>query len=909
MRKIIITLLIIAISGGGYFLYEYWVKAERITLWSLVPESAIIVYENNNLVDTWNELQSIPTWENLTTIESVNKIDEHLIFLDSLLGGGNFEQLTRKNPILISLHITSRDQFDFLFQLEVNTIESHTAVWHALDQLASKGFRSVKRTYLGHTLTEISKGKDIYTYIFYENYFIGSFTPFLVEDVIRTMDEPASVSFAAQHESLFSVVKLQNDAGNLYINASRLGDLANVFSDQLKFNSSELNQLASSIFLDLSFDDKNISLNGFSTVQNSTNSFLTTFYDNPASTFELSNLIPERTAFFYHYSVTDSRKWNESLKTYWTENQSQPINLRSLLRDKYDVDLNQYFNWIEGEVGLAILESSDIDDPNKLIFVKTKDPTETIKQLNQLADRSQNPPDSVYSEMYANIRITQVTVPELPLSLFGQSFNQFDYTFFTIHDQYLIMANNIEAIKNWYEDYSNDNTWGKSIKTIQFLDATLKEANFSLYVNSNRAWNAIRANLSSDWLRFSEENSSVFRRIEMSAFQFSYIDNKFYTSLVFNQPEGNINNSSNYTEKQSIDFAAPIVTKPFIVRNHTNRNFETLLQDSLNNLYLVGSDGQVLWTDNIGQRINSEVFQIDFYKNGKLQYLFASDYHLHVIDRNGGYVPPYPQKIEEGVKIDYLTLVDYDKSKNYRFMVVDESGDIYLFDKNGKNLDGWKPRKLDGTLAAPAFHRRIRTRDRMIAIQNNGVVNVLGRTGLMSSGFPIDLKANTISPAHVSIGSSFENSQLTTITDGGEIVSFNLVGKILKRQQLYKPTPETQFATLPDALGQSYLFVRKSANRLAIIDMSGEVLFEKDYLSSNDLTWQYYNFGGNKEIIIVIDKEQEFAYLYNRNGQLINYQPVETSHELGLLYFTSQDKFQLYRVFGNQFSMLEFNYP
>lgn len=909
MRKIIITLVLVTISGGGYLLYESWFKSEQLTLWSLVPESAVLVYENTDLIDTWNRLQTIPTWESISNIQSIDQLDGHLTLLDSLMGGDDIlQRITSKNPVLISLHITSQNQFDFLFQLEVNNIESHAAVWQALDQLKDKGFRSDKRNYQGHTLTEITRDEDVLTYIFYQNYFIGSFTPFLVEDVIRTIDDPQTISFEAQHIGLFSLVKLQNDAGNLYINSKRFGDFINVFADDLKFNSSELNQLVTSTFLDLSFDDKSISLNGFSIVDAKSSSLLTTFYNNPATTFELSNLIPSRTAIFYHYSMTDSKKWNESLQSFWEKNQPQTISSRALILEQYDVDVNQYFDWIQNEIGVATMESNDLDNPNKLAFVKTNDSNEAFKQLSQLADRSLKPSDSAHTEIYDDIRITRISINDFPKSLFGQSFNQFNTTFFTIQDEYIVMANNVEAIKSWYEDYSNDNTWGKSLKSIQFLDETLKEANFSLYVNSNRAWNAIRDNLSSDWLRFSEENSGVIRRFEMSAFQFSYIDNKFYTSVVFNQLQGNINSDANYVERQSIEFAAPIITKPYIVRNHTNGEFETLLQDSLSNLYLIGADGEVLWTDSIDQRIKTDVFQVDYFKNGKLQYLFATDYDLHLIDRNGDYVAPYPIRIKEDKKIDYLSLVDYDKSKRYRFMVADESGDIYLYDKNGKNLDGWKPKKLSGALAAPAFHRRIRSRDRMVAVEKKGILNVISRTGQMSKGFPIDLKANSNSPVFVSAGSSFENSTLTTITDEGEIVSVNFLGQILKREQLYKPTTDTRFSTLPDALGQSYVFIRNSANRLAVIDPAGEVLFEKDYLSSDNLIWQYYNFGGGKEIILVLDKGQEFAYLYNRSGQLINYQPIEVSQEVSLLYFSTEDEYRLFKVFGNQFSILEFNY-
>ena len=909
MKQFAITILAISLLGIGYVFYEQWFKTSNETLWSFVPESAIAVFENENLLDTWESLQSTETWNNLSNVHSFGLIGDRLNSLDTVMGGnGALAKITNNNRLLTSLHITSEHQFDFLFQIEIDDIESHAGVWQALDKIQEMGFRSQSRTYQGHTLTEITDGESAFTYIFYQNFFIGSFTPFLVEDVIRTIDTKGSTSFEAQHRSLFSLVKLQNDHGNLYVNSSRIGDLVGVFVDELQYAPEVLNDLLKSTFLDVSFDDKNISFNGFSTQSNIPN-FLNTFHENPASTLRLSNLIPQRTSTYHHISFNDAVKWNSSLQEFWSNSQPDIVALRKQLQEKNDVDVSQYFKWIHDQIGFAVLESNNHDAPPQLLFVPTKDPTEAFKDLNQLVSRTLNAGDSIYKETYDNIEIAQITVSDFPKALFGNLFSGFESTYFTFLDEFIIMSNNAEEIKNWYDSYTSDNTWGKSLKTIQFLDATLKEANYTLYIKTDRSWNSIKSHLSPKWTRFMDENAGVFRRFEMGAFQFSYIDSKFYTNIVLQQPESGPNAGVNYNTKQAIDFATPIVTTPFIVRNHNTRDFEVLLQDSLNNLYLIGSEGEVLWNDSIGHRINSEVFQIDFYKNGKLQYLFASSEHLFVVDRNGDSVPPYPKEINYGdEKIEFLSLVDYDKSKNYRFMVSTNGGNIYLYDKNGKNLDGWKPRELGSRLSASAFHRRIRSRDRMIAVEKRGMVNVISRTGLMSGGFPIDLKSDTQGAPYISVGSDFENSSLTTITQSGEIVSINFNGEIIKRQQLYKPTPDTEFSTLIDVMGQSYLFVRKSANRLAIMDSNGEILFEKDYLSSNNLSWQYYNYGGNKEIIIVLDKDQEFAYLYSKNGQLINYQPVEASQPVGLLYFTTEDNFRLYKVYGNQFSVLEFSY-
>ena len=53
--------------------------------------------------------------------------------------------------------------------------------------------------------------------------------------------------------------------------------------------------------------------------------------------------------------------------------------------------------------------------------------------------------------------------------------------------------------------------------------------------------------------------------------------------------------------------------KPAIVVNHNTGERELFVQDEGNTIYLIND-----------VEINSEVYQVDMFKNGKLQYLFST---------------------------------------------------------------------------------------------------------------------------------------------------------------------------------------------------------------------------------------------------------------------------------------------
>src|SRR5690606_28612127 len=85
--------------------------------------------------------------------------------------------------------------------------------------------------------------------------------------------------------------------------------------------------------------------------------------------------------------------------------------------------------------------------------------------------------------------------------------------------------------------------------------------------------------------------------------------------------------------------------QPSIVRSHVDKSLEVLVQDSLNQSHLLSSTGSALWSKQMDGPIIGELFQVDYYKHGKLQYLFATEGKLHIIDRLGNYVPPFPVTI------------------------------------------------------------------------------------------------------------------------------------------------------------------------------------------------------------------------------------------------------------------------
>ena len=329
-----------------------------------------------------------------------------------------------------------------------------------------------------------------------------------------------------------------------------------------------------------------------------------------------------------------------------------------------------------------------------------------------------------------------------------------------------------------------------------------------------------------------------------------------------------------------------------------------IVQDTSYQMNLVSVQGELLWKKQLANKIIGNVYQVDYYKNNKLQYLFSTQDAIHIIDRTGTYVPGYPLQLPSQSKISKLSLIDYDNSKNYRIMVATRKGQYYLHDKSGRRLEGWNPNDLAGIPAMPGEHLRIRNRDHLIFLSERGVINVLNRRGNARRGFPVNLNSSVRNPVFINRGTNDENTTLSVLLDEGVIIDINLRGQTTKREHIYKATTNDQYKLAISSNKRSFVILRFDENSASILDQDGKELFQHVYAPSDEMGVKYYNFGNNNEIIIITDRLQEVTYLYDKNGNLMHHKPLNTGHDISLLYYENENMYRLYTTFENQLHTL-----
>jgi len=873
LKNIIISILITLIGIAGYFAYKYYKDIDSMNSWDFVPQNSVGVYESTKINEILEEIDSIFLFSKIQSIITNNSSTKPSnIYL--------LKDFFDKTHTLISLHITSNSTIDVLFLLDLSNNKSEKLKEYLGKVRIEQNYTHSVRKYKDVDIHEIVKGGESISYVFYKGIFISSSTSYLVEDAIRTVLDKNLNSIRENSSELFAMPKLKNDDGNVYMNGEKINELINIFiMDDVK------HPFLKSVFYDLNVDTNKLLLNGFAFDRSSLG--LNTFNKQAPIPINIFDYIPNETLYLYHLGIENSEQWLSKIKI-----------------DKDSLNLKRLYKWVGNEI--AIFETG-ISNENieKVLFVKTTDINEALNHINILAESNVDPEtDSLYFELYANYEIKELQIKEFPFQAFGNKFKGFEQSFYFVLDDYVVMSNSIYAIKKLLNSIEIEETWGRSIGKSKFLESTLKEANVSLFFNMPKMWEKLYGSLDDSWKKVIED-IELQNSISNGAIQFSNVDDKFYSSIVLELNNKKEKVKGSYDIVSDTYFESKVITKPFIVKNHNNFSFETLVQDSLTQLYLVDHKGDVLWKDSIGDIIVGKIHQIDYYKNKKLQYFFATSSQLHLIDRKGNYVEGFPKQLN--FSIEQVSVVDYDNSKNYRFIVEDGEGRIYTYDKMLTNLEGWSPRKIDGKLSEPVKHVRVRGRDYMIAIQKNGQVNIMNRRGEFEKGFPLKLDMNIESKMFVSVGSNSKTTTITLLSTEGKLITFNINGEVVDRKELYKPSKETKFKISVSRSIKSFVIYRIDNNRLAILDKEGNMIFEKDYLNANIKNIQNYDFGvGNKIYAVNIDN-QHFTYVYNHDGELLNSTPLNSNFEIGLLdYSSSLNKTMVYTCYNNHLTIYSY---
>ena len=457
---------------------------------------------------------------------------------------------------------------------------------------------------------------------------------------------------------------------------------------------------------------------------------------------------------FFFSSCDKISKKNTSLYDLIPENSEFVISIKNLSKFKSSVTNNDYLNTvINSNLTLKNLISQldKINDDTELL-IGLYDYNNTT-HYNIIGREIHN--DSLRNLEFSFENIDIITSnsnykPEANNDLFVQKFKKINQTntnfsialdslktkeFFkkvfknevNISDGNLIInidaSNNLIYINGVVDNYSlNSNSNYKKIAVEEIIE------------NEEKLYFDFKNDLLTDYdiITTNQENKFDFFQLDSAdaildlykIFQFKEGDNLANINGIISNFKDDSKNSE-IELKFETSISNEIILGPLIVKNHTNNKNEVFIQDSENTIYLINENGQIEWTKKINDRVIDEVKQIDSYKNGRLQYVFATQNSLHMIDRKGRDVGKFPLKFNDQITKP-VSVFDYDNNKNYRLLIT-QNDELFMFDSKGNRVRGFDYNKKSKIITKPE-HFRISNKD-IIVFKTSDDLKILNRKG------------------------------------------------------------------------------------------------------------------------------------------------------------------------------------
>lgn len=134
---------------------------------------------------------------------------------------------------------------------------------------------------------------------------------------------------------------------------------------------------------------------------------------------------------------------------------------------------------------------------------------------------------------------------------------------------------------------------------------------------------------------------------------------------------------------------------PFTVRNCGTGKQNKLSQNDNNYLVLSEMGGKSLWGVPLKAPVCGAVAEVDYFNNGKIQFLLAAGNELLLIDRLGRYVRPFPVKLPEKIVLGPAVC---DTGDGKTVVLIHPGNRIGMYSLEGKPRSWWKGISLNETV-------------------------------------------------------------------------------------------------------------------------------------------------------------------------------------------------------------------
>ncbi len=862
-----------------------------------IPLDASAVLKINNFESLLKKVHKESSiWNELKNVPSYRRLEFQMQLLDSIIRAiPEARQLLLNNPSYLSAHYTGKDKIGFLHVYEIPRNLNDRKIHALVSRFVFNKGTITERNYDGKKIYDVrlldeSKVKS-FSYATVKNLFILSFSSLLLEDAIRQLEDPLSLARQPGFNEAFVTAGKNVDA-NLFLNFKNTPRSFSVaVKNEFKAEVRSFTTFADWGELDVNILNDVMLLNGFILAPDSGHYAASLFQHQHPQKITADEILPSSVASCLVLSVSDPVQYFSDYHSYLKGLGRYNQYSRSLdvLENTYEIDFLKEFREIwDNEITIAFDAAfTENKKPTSYLLLKVKSQAMAEERfagmLKKMAEKESVSPDR-YTSVYKidnelSYKIYQLPIRKLTGKIFGELFTNIDEHYFTFVDNYLVFSDSRTSLGKLLHNVVLNKTLVTNQAYKDFKTNLAPKSNLYFYANIGKANAVFSRYLSDRLLKAWDENIEAFQKIQVFGFQMVSSNGMLYSN-VFLKHFTDFKDQPHTVWESRLD--TTIDSKPVFILNHATRQNEVFVQDQQHNIYLINQAGRILWKIGLNEKINSEIFQIDYYKNGKLQLLFSTLNYLHLIDRNGNYVEKYPVKLRAPAT-NPLAVFDYEKSREYRMFIAGTDRKIYAYAADGSLVKGWNFGNTESEVTQPVNHFRVGTRDYLVFGDRlrTYILDRRGNTRVnVTAFFPKSPRNN-----YVFDHSGREAEARMAITDtAGQVhfIYFNGNHTVVDMGRF----SGSHFFDYKDVGGdrkKEYIFL--DDNRLTVFKENKDMLYEFDFKNRIEHKPVYYHFAQNDRKLGVVSREENLIYMINSDGKVYKGFPLRGNSPFSIGYF------------------------
>lgn len=680
----------------------------------------VFVPENASIVLKINDFKTLATvLEQNDLLQKIQKLDASVKLSKSVSA---LRYVAPQQESLLSFVTDSLQVTDFIF------VSNDTTTYLDLSNITDKTIETLQ--FEGYAITKYTvEGISFYTGTGGNKEVLSSSLNEL-KNLLTTLSDKTYNAKLNEFYSLSDKTKL----GHLWIdlNKSDLFWQYMIHTTQNHFPSS----FADWLFLDISLDNEGLSLSGISTVQEDTKNYLNLFSNTKPLANATFSMVPKDANSFSSYTFDNYRTFSANQSIY--------------LEQKSTAD--SLFNTVE-EFGTAFMNDQQI------VLLKTYGTDELTDYLKQIRSNTIDFQGNEIWELNETRFIADRLRSHIP---------DFKSNYACILENTLVFAGDQGSLEQVITAFKSENTITetalfKDLQQIVTHESTLLCAANALGLEGMLERNGFNA------------MAKEVNAINFSDYLFGsqiVADEGFFHTSYFIKKRGGVTTNHPISPVFKIPFESNLALGPQFVLNHRTKKGELIVQDVDNVLYLLSTEGNILWKKQLESAVQGRIHQVDLFKNGNLQLAFTTGNQFLVLDRNGKTVAPFTFDFPQG-NLNPLAVFDYDGKKDYRF-VVTQNNSVYMYNNQGKIVNGFKYTKAGANIMETPQHFRINRKDYLVFKLADNTLKIVNRVG--KERIPVKEKiAFSANPVVL-----FENKITVSATDG-TLYQINPNGSVTKK--------------------------------------------------------------------------------------------------------------------------------